>query len=697
MLRRSTVGLLVRCLAFVVVCAAGRSWGQTPAATTPPVKFFIEAADDGRYLDTAGGSPVAGTAALVLAKADRSTQVWEVVPAGDASDVYIKSETGRYLDVRGGSASSGTAAQLWDFVGGARQRWKLVPLRDGSHRIVSRLGTALTRADGGTAVVLAAATGAPAQSWRLSSAGEGTQLTGFADLHTHPMSHLGFGGKLIHGAPDVGTLMPAIPSGNGCLHYARPTSIAQALSSDRATHGGWGFDNTCGDDIRKQVVRTLEKALGAQSLHHEEGAGGFPFFHGWPSSKDLTHQVMWIDWLRRAQQGGLRVMVALAVNNATLAHAVMGPGDLHADDVSSADVQIDEMIAMVARHGDFMAIARTPAELRTIVRQGRLAIVLGTETDNLGNFHANPLVTAGSASPLSMALVKAELQRLWNKGVRYVFPVHLIDNKFGGTAIYESLFNLSNDHQNGEFWDIGCAPAGSGVGYQFVVDGFDIALAAAKVVKLGMDPFRTPPQPPVCSGHVNKRGLTPLGTAALREMMRMGMLIDIDHMSDKAADAALDLAAAVDYPLNSGHNHLRGAAGTERDRTAQQYQRIAALGGMIGLGHAGQARKFVAAFRQVRQLVGDHAGIALGTDANGLWPLPARDPEAPVEGGVTSTGYKMWDLNVHGVAHYGLLPDYVRSWSAAGMMSTERDHFMRSAEHFARTWERAERNRLAVQ
>ena len=37
-------------------------------------------------------------------------------------------------------------------------------------------------------------------------------LNGWADLHTHPMSHLAFGGKLFHGAPDVGSLLPALSS-----------------------------------------------------------------------------------------------------------------------------------------------------------------------------------------------------------------------------------------------------------------------------------------------------------------------------------------------------------------------------------------------------------------------------------------------------------------------------------------------------
>ena len=34
-----------------------------------------------------------------------------------------------------------------------------------------------------------------------------TPLHGWVDMHTHPMVNLGFGGKLVHGAPDIGSLI----------------------------------------------------------------------------------------------------------------------------------------------------------------------------------------------------------------------------------------------------------------------------------------------------------------------------------------------------------------------------------------------------------------------------------------------------------------------------------------------------------
>src|SRR5690349_5768189 len=86
----------------------------------------------------------------------------------------------------------------------------------------------------------------------------GRPLRGFADLHTHPMAHLGFGGHVLHGAPDVDVLMaPGTiydPSGQGMSgatcngSMRRAASIAEALGTSYSTHRGHDFlKNKCGN------------------------------------------------------------------------------------------------------------------------------------------------------------------------------------------------------------------------------------------------------------------------------------------------------------------------------------------------------------------------------------------------------------------------------------------------------------------
>ena len=48
--------------------------------------------------------------------------------------------------------------------------------------------------------------------------------------------------------------------------------------------------------------------------------------------------------------------------------------------------------------------------------------------------------------------------------------------------------------------------------------------------------------------HCNPRGLSTLGEYALTGMMRRGMVVEVDHMSAKAAARTLDILETANYP-----------------------------------------------------------------------------------------------------------------------------------------------------
>jgi hypothetical protein len=528
-------------------------------------------------------------------------------------------------------------------------------------------------------------------------AGARPHLVGWVDLHAHPMSYLGFGRKAIAGGVDVGSLLPV---DSQCHRDVVATSWEQALGNDNAVHGGYGaFDNTCGDVFRNQVIGSLEDANHA--LHPPEGGHGAPEFGNWPAWNDITHQKMYVDWIERAWQGGERVMVALAVNNKTLGDGIAGPGDGPTDDKTSADLQTQKMKEFIGRHSNFMQIAYSANDLEQIVNSGKLAIVLGMEVDNIGNFN-----TVGN---LNEATVRNEIQRLWDEGIRYIFPIHVIDNKFGGTAVYEGGFNTSNYREAGHFWNLTCAAPGEGITYQYKPAGFDLMMSVGLEVKLGIDGFRQPPTPPNCTstGHKNSLGLTPLGEFAIREMMHHGMMIDIDHMSQFSADRALTLAEAVQgggYPLMSGHNGIRGweRAIDENKRTSTQLHRIAALHGMFGLGDGGLdaytwMRLYAKAVQEtiIPGPVPNLGVVAMGTDLNGM-VVGARpragsnvtySPFFPV----SRLGARTWDYNREGVAHYGMLSDFLQDARTAPDGATlVETQLKQSANYFRDTWVKCE-------
>lgn len=498
----------------------------------------------------------------------------------------------------------------------------------------------------------------------------GPPLEGFVDLHTHPMANLAYSGKLLYGGPDYtpdgGSLLPSDPN---CNNNVRAKDLEQALGHDRSTHGSWHIkDNPCGDLLRPMVIKEFQKENGANDL--PEDAVGNPEFTDWPKSNDVTHQVMWVDSIRRAWKEGLRVMVALAVNNNTLADLVGGRTDGPADDQSSADLQFEELKALVDRNSDFMKVAYTAAQLHDIVAEGKLAVVLGVEIDNIGNFNRS--------DELTHQQIREEIGRLWDQGVRYVFPIHLIDNPFGGTATYLDIFNLSNLREAGHYWDLKCAEPGSGITYRPKMrnpilhpgDPGAPAMAFLMVYKLHFLSLKDPPVPACAEGVgvVNKRGLTDDGKFAIREMMRQGMLLDLDHMSQAAIDDTLKIAVAEGYPINSGHNGLRPTTGgSERSLTKEQYAQIASLHGLAGVGSAGvHHMAWIKEANDVLEAMGGTGALTFGTDANGASPLmpkpPATAPQVVYSPAYekSALGKQSWDYNTDGVAHYGMLSDFVR-------------------------------------
>lgn len=515
------------------------------------------------------------------------------------------------------------------------------------------------------------------------------KLFGFADLHTHPMSHLGFGRKAMHGAPDVDIVIPPGTTLGCNKDTRRARNMAEALGGCNATHGGWGaFDNTCGDHLRAAIISNAldgdfwHNVGFERNLHNDHPHAGYPNFEHWPHHSSILHQQMWWEWLKRAHAGGLRVLVALTVNSETLAEILNG--DPPYDDRTVADLQIDETIRFVNRHNrkvnkavkpeeDFMEIAYSAADAERIIREGRLAVILGMEVDKLGNF-GKPGVKTDEAA------VRAEIQRLHRKGIRYVFPIHLIDNAFGGAAVYKMLFNLANKNQNGSYFSV-TQSSDKNITYRanFIdnTPGVD-TLASHGIYALlqGIgqlpapcfnDAIKCQPFPPgvvrccgsypkimsilkptaqfdvyktIKPGHVNSKGLTPLGRVAIREMMKLGMIIDVDHMSELSMRETFDIADSVpgDYPLVMGHNGVRGKDSDERSAPADLVRRLAKLGGMMGAGTAHtNATDFVSSYLRTwneLKAVSNEAGLlGLGTDVNGFERLPhhgtSKNPHGP--------------------------------------------------------------------
>lgn len=117
----------------------------------------------------------------------------------------------------------------------------------------------------------------------------------------------------------------------------------------------------------------------------------------------------------------------------------------------------------------------------------------------------------------------------------------------------------------------------------------------------------------------SQAGLSAFGREVVAELERRGILIDVAHSSAAVVEDVLEL---TDSPIVVSHTGVKGFCDTPRNLPDALMQRIAATGGVIGIGYWDAAvcdprpESVVAALRYAVDLVGvGHVG--LGSDYDG--------------------------------------------------------------------------------
>jgi hypothetical protein len=198
--------------------------------------------------------------------------------------------------------------------------------------------------------------------------------------------------------------------------------------------------------------------------------------------------------------------------------------------------------------------------------------------------------------------------------------------------------------------------------------------------------------------------MTPRGEFLMQEMMKRGMLIEVDHFPQWSYVRAYEILEAADYPAVGSHG---------RNNDGKIYE----LGGVstTGFGRcraAGVQGSTVQGFLDKIQFIMDHGGYpaeGFGFDLNGF--AGARGPrfdgscsdpqEDPITypfmshaGDVEFTqpviGNRTLDFNTEGLVHIGLLPELLEDARRDAVDPADLDPLFRSAEGYIRMWERAE-------
>lgn len=133
------------------------------------------------------------------------------------------------------------------------------------------------------------------------------------------------------------------------------------------------------------------------------------------------------------------------------------------------------------------------------------------------------------------------------------------------------------------------------------------------------------------SGNVTDRGLTDFGRAAVREMERCGILIDISHLNDAGL---ADVFETAERPFLATHSNARAICAHKRNLTDVQIKEMVRRGCLIGLNYygrflrdRGEVRSLDDVYRHVAHFfdLGARRNLALGSDFDGAALPPCLD------------------------------------------------------------------------
>lgn len=356
---------------------------------------------------------------------------------------------------------------------------------------------------------------------------------GIADTHAHPAHNNGFGNRLIVGrAQDP-------------MSQTYSNSLCQVNHTLLANPG-------------------LNSAFIGGADPHPVMAG-WPDFVGYPRFNSRTHQQQHVEFLKRAWQGGLRLICALAVNNMYLPSLLLGPGSDGSpyDDDSVVLRQLADIKAIVASQSAWMEIAETPMRARQIIAQGKCAVVLGIETDNFGNFKLPGYRWDDKVGPNNRPLealtpqnadrrLTEKVGQYYDLGVRQVTPIHYVTGAFGGAALFRgqiALVQFAFNHR------ISTKP---GIPHRIpfsLYDDYSVSMAAVAVTPAD---YLTRIEGQYGQGTINALGMSEFGRTLTQKLMNKGVMIDLEHMGYETKNDLFALAATRGYPVMSSHTDPSG-------------------------------------------------------------------------------------------------------------------------------------------
>lgn len=500
-------------------------------------------------------------------------------------------------------------------------------------------------------------------------------VDGYVDLHSHLMAEYSFGGGFLWGRA-AGPVNPAVVRCDGAFPAKTHATTRYPIVGELLT--GMELGDLFGEDSgdtgwhlgkrRGYDERRCRRFLGITI----PGTCPRPHFEGWPTWTTHAHQQMWQGWLQQAQQGGLRIMmVSLAESNFLCLATPTRFRRYGCDEMASVSNQLARLREFASTYASWVGIAETPAQARSLIAQGKLALVPSVEITRL--FPSGDFLS--------------QLDQWRNQGIRSVQIVHHADNRFAGATQIASLKTAADvveilEGETTGINDIVCRDAAGNSG--------------------------------TCNGdnYLNVRGLTGEGQTLVQGMMDRGMLLDVSHLSRRSFRDVYNLALPRTYPLIYSHTHLFDTIDGKKNEKflrTDEIHMITDTGGMIGLRTGPEAtfsykplagaetanicRGSSRSFAHSLEFAVDHGlRVGFGADLNGFarQMKPRTHSSCPTDRAlINAAGGPNW-FQSKGFGHVGLFPELMADLRLVGVAQPYLDELNQSAETFLRIWERSQ-------
>lgn len=282
-------------------------------------------------------------------------------------------------------------------------------------------------------------TGVPKNPSFAKDIGVGGRAWGFADLHVHLATHQAMGGldniRTMWGVPGTSFKEYAqnpklinrdIPRCNGFNHRVPENTGPEGFLGAGLINGMSG----------RVPDPEFSGAFIHGMFHHDQGGPGFQRKQHY---KDGFHQQHHITAIRRAYEGGLRLMGVLA-NHSEFLELLQGRVRKEngrefiqlTKEIDLARAHVCYVQQLADLNSDWMEIAYSADDAQRIISSNKLALIIGLELPDAGNL-------VRGATP------EQEVNELYALGIRQITIIHGADNKLGASQVFQDVYDWYTD------------------------------------------------------------------------------------------------------------------------------------------------------------------------------------------------------------------------------------------------------------